>query len=267
MRTLKAIWNKLRRTTPPLILSAAVALALIGSPATASAQGDTAAVAINTKDGSAIFRLAFNVRRTMKDVVDQSNAAVAFASCEACRTVAVSIQLVLVMSDPNVVTPTNLALAVNQECTSCETLASAYQYVLGTGGPVHFDAEGNRELAAIRHEFRDLVKRSEDMEVAEIQGEVDGLVERLELVVDGHLVASGRARDVDGGANGQETTATEGEAARTEAEITPTPAQEQSVDPSSEPSIEPPPEEDSAPSPSSTPPESSTPNPESTETP
>jgi len=259
MRTLTAIWNSLRRTTPHLILAAAVALAVIGSPATARAQGDTAAVAINTKDGSAIFRLAFNVRRTMQDVVDQSNAAVAYASCEACRTVAVSLQLVLVMSDPDVVTPTNLALAVNQECTSCETLASAYQYVLGTGGPAHFDAEGNRELAAIRQSFRDLVKRSEDMELAEIQGEVDGLVERLRVVVDGHLVASGRARDVDAGLPGEEAFPTQGESI-------PTPAPEQSLDPSPEPSIAPSPEGATPPPPSASL-ESSTPNPEPTETP
>src|SRR5918992_3722607 len=156
------------RLTTRALLIASLILALLGArPAAASAQGDTTAVAVNTKDGSSIFRLAFNVRRVAGEVVDQANAAVAFASCEDCRTVALSIQLVLVMSDPDVVTPTNLALAINQDCTSCETLASAYQYVLGTGGPVHFDAEGNQELASIKSALRDLGRDSDGYEPAE----------------------------------------------------------------------------------------------------
>src|SRR5918992_4043117 len=173
------------RLTTRVLLITSLILALLGAwPAAASAQGDTTAVAVNTKDGSSIFRLAFNVRRVAGEVVDQANAAVAFASCEDCRTVAVSLQLLLVMSDPDVVTPTNLALAVNQDCTSCETLVSAYQYVLGVGGPVHFDAEGNTELAAIREALRDLARESDDYELAEIQAEIDVLIERLGVVVD-----------------------------------------------------------------------------------
>ncbi|MFN2588282.1 MAG: hypothetical protein ABR613_09230 [Actinomycetota bacterium] len=160
---------------------------------------DSAAVAINTKDGSSIFRLAFNVHRTMSDVVDSSNAAVAYASCEDCRTVAVAIQVVLVMSDPSIVSPENVALAVNESCISCETLASAYQYVLGTDGVVHFDAEGNQELAAIRQALIDLAKSSDDLTIFEIQAQVDLLMEDLDAVLEDHLVAAGGAHDADTG--------------------------------------------------------------------
>jgi hypothetical protein len=90
------------------------------------------------------------------------------------------------------VTPENLAIAINEECTSCDTLASAYQYVTTAGGVVHFDAEGNQELAAIRREFRALSHRT-DLGIEDIQAEVDALVQRLYAVVDGHLVASGPA--------------------------------------------------------------------------
>jgi putative peptide zinc metalloprotease protein len=168
----------------------------------------------------------------MQDVVDTSNAAVAYASCEECQTVAVSIQLVLVMSDPDVVSPTNIALAINQECSSCNTLASAYQYVLTTDGPVHFDADGNRELALIRQDFRDLVKRSDDMDPGDIHADADGLVDRLYAVVDGHLVSTGRDPD--------------GDVSPENAEPTATPAPEESAS-STPPSLE----EDATPSPPS----------------
>jgi hypothetical protein len=119
------------------------------------AGGDTAAIAINTKDGSDIFRIAFAIKRAMGDVVDNGNAAVAFASCTDCETVAVSIQVVLMMNDPSVVTPTNLAIAINQECTLCVTLASAYQVILTTDGPVRFTPAGLHEIAAIRRGLDD----------------------------------------------------------------------------------------------------------------
>jgi putative peptide zinc metalloprotease protein len=184
----------MRRTTR---LALAVLLLLLGLTAVATpagASGDTTAVAINTRDGSSIFRLAFGIRRTMQEVVDETNAAVAVASCDSCQTVAVAVQVVLIMSDPDVVTPTNLALALNEECTSCDTLASAYQYVTTTGGVVRFDAEGNRELAEIRVAFRDL-SRQTDLSIEEIQAQVDPLVERLYAVVNDHLVSVGPPED------------------------------------------------------------------------
>src|SRR5215210_164304 len=88
------------------LLIAAVAALGAASPAMAQGgSGDNAAVAVNTKDGSSVFKLAFDIRRTMSDVVDNGNAAVAYASCEECQTIAIAIQIVLVMGDPEIVTP------------------------------------------------------------------------------------------------------------------------------------------------------------------
>lgn len=189
------------RRSSRLVLAITVALLGAGAaPVLAQdSGGDNAAVAVNTKDGSSIFKLAFDVHRTMSDVVDESNAAVAYASCEDCRTVAVAIQVVLVMSDPSTVTPENLALAVNESCVSCETLASAYQYVLGTDGVVRFEAEGNQELAAIRQALIELSKSADGMTLEQVQAEIDTIVAGLYAIVDDHLVAAGAARDDDSG--------------------------------------------------------------------
>ncbi|MFP5351956.1 MAG: hypothetical protein ACLGIB_05265 [Actinomycetota bacterium] len=154
-------------------------------------QGDNVALAQNTKDNSTIFDLSFNIRRVMAGSVDIDNAAVAVSSCDSCRTIALAIQVVLIFSDPDVVTTDNLALALNVGCTSCETMALAYQYVLTTGGPVHFTPEGQQAIKEILGEIRELSKDSDDMTLAEIHAAVDPLVQELYAVVDSELVPAG----------------------------------------------------------------------------
>jgi putative peptide zinc metalloprotease protein len=158
-------------------------------PGSSGAGGDTAAIAINTKDGADIFRIAFAIKRAMGDVVDNGNAAVAFASCTDCQTVAVSIQVVLMMNDPSVVTPTNLAIAINEECTLCETLASAYQVILTTDGPVRFTPAGHREIAAIRREL--LAMRHAGLTAEEILVRLDGLMDRFFRVLMEEMIETG----------------------------------------------------------------------------
>src|SRR5204862_5775312 len=95
----------------------------------------------------------------MGDVVDEPNGAVAYASCTDCSAIAIAFEIVLVEGNPSTVTPTNVAIAFNENCQTCVAVAEAYQFVLGTGGLVHFDPEGNRILAQIRHELHSLRKQ------------------------------------------------------------------------------------------------------------
>jgi putative peptide zinc metalloprotease protein len=177
--------------TARILLAFAVAAALFAAPGatTARAQGDTTAVAINTKDGSELFRFAFQVRRTMKDVVDQTNAAVAIASCSDCQTVAISFQVLLMGGDPSTATPTNVAIALNEECSSCVTAAFAYQFVLGTDGPVHFTAEGNRRIAELRKRLREL--EDQELTLEQLDAALDDAAEEIRDVLANELVPAG----------------------------------------------------------------------------
>ena len=168
-----------------IILLAAVLLSVAAAPAPALA-ADDAGVAVNLRDGAEVIRFSFNIRQTLSEVVDDSNAAVAYASCEDCRTIALSIQVILVLSNPDVVTPENLALAINVGCTSCETLASAYQFVLGTGGHVRFTAEGRQRLAALRKELLELIRSG--LPIAELQAKLDQLMDELRDILKNDLV-------------------------------------------------------------------------------
>jgi hypothetical protein len=188
-----------RRRLTLLLLAVVLAFATaIARPDVARADdggrsGDNAAIAINTKSGSSLFRFAFSIRKVAGEVVDQTNAAVAYSSCEECQTTAIAIQIVLVTGSPSVVTPTNLAVAINENCTLCETFAGAYQFVLGTGGPVRFTDEGRRRIARLKSEFRRL--RDADLSPVELKARLDGLVAELKGVLETELVPIGRGGD------------------------------------------------------------------------
>ena len=132
-----SLFGRARRTLAALLVLFLVlaATAVIGSPA--SAQGDTeggggngspinTAIVENTKDGSSVFKLAFQVRKIMgSETVEPGNAAVAIASCTNCQTVAIAVQIVFFIGSPTVFAPENAAVAVNAGCSFCDTLATA----------------------------------------------------------------------------------------------------------------------------------------------
>ncbi len=172
-------------------LLALLAAATLGAATTPALAQDTSAVAVNTKDGSTLFKFAFSVRQIMGDVVDQTNAAVAYASCNECTTVAISIQILLVSGSPDQVTPTNLAVALNEDCTECQTLASAYQFVFGNGEELRFTADGRKQIADIRKRF--LALRKSGLTTDEIKAQADALAQELRGVLVNEVTVRGNA--------------------------------------------------------------------------
>jgi putative peptide zinc metalloprotease protein len=181
-----------RRRLALLLAVAAAALGLLApAPATAQSPGDTSAVAVNQTDGASIFRLAFDIRRITGEVVDQTNAAIAYSSCTECRTVAISVQILLVQGSPTTVTPQNYAIAVNDQCTLCDSLALAYQFAVGGGpDPVYLTGRGIRELMAIKRELRRIPV--DQLSDTEITAQVDALMDRVSTVLDTQLTTRPR---------------------------------------------------------------------------
>jgi len=188
-----------------LLLAALLALALGWAPAAqaddhAGGNGeDNAAVAVNQKDGSSVFDLAFEVRRVSNGVVDQTNTAVAYASCENCQTVAIAIQIVLVAGGADRIEPANIAIALNEQCTSCQTLAVAYQFVFGGGDVLEFTKEGRTRLREIRKELKGL--EDSGLSVDEIRARVTLLAGEIGTLLATELVPR-KDDDEDGGGGG-----------------------------------------------------------------
>jgi putative peptide zinc metalloprotease protein len=93
--------------------------------------GDSQALAVGTKDGGVTYDVAYSLV-TVKDgqPVGEANTAYALANCNACTTVAVSFQVVLVIGQRHVYGPVNFAGALNGNCPACVTTAFADQIVV-----------------------------------------------------------------------------------------------------------------------------------------
>jgi putative peptide zinc metalloprotease protein len=185
--------------------AALLLLALVAGFGTAQAHADDGdqggggganqAIAINQQDGSNLFKFAFAVRHVLGDTVDQENAAVAYASCESCQTTAIAIEIVLVEGHPATVAPQNVAVAVNDSCTLCDTFATAYQFVIGTNGPVRFTHDGIKELHRIRKEIESWGKQG--LTNDQIRALLPDVVQRIKNVLATELVPVGGGGDED----------------------------------------------------------------------
>jgi hypothetical protein len=181
-----------RRIVPALAALVAAAGLAVAVPGSAAAQ-DNVAVVVNTHDGLDLFRAAFKIVRTTQDVVDQSNAAVAANSCSDCSSTAIALQIVLIFSDPSEVTSTNLALAYNELCSSCIAIAEAYQWILTTGGVVHFTPDGNRRLAEIYRRLQEL--RTADLTPEQLQAELDEIKAEIDDILATELEPAGAPQE------------------------------------------------------------------------
>ncbi len=117
-------------TTPPPTPTAPAAQLPFKLPH-APGEGGSQALATNTKDGGIVYDVAYSlVTVSGGEPVDNENSAYALASCNACTTLAVSFQLVLVVGQSDRITPINVAEALNLKCPSCITTAIAKQIVI-----------------------------------------------------------------------------------------------------------------------------------------
>ena len=115
-------------------------------------------------------------------VRNQANAVSAGCSADdACRSVALSFQIVTVAGEHTHLRAVNLSDAANKECTGCQTLAGAYQFVVSTPRPLTLDAEAQRKLADI-HTRLDALTRS-SLSAADLKKQADGLAAEVNVVL------------------------------------------------------------------------------------
>ena len=116
----------------------------------------------------------------------------AVASCDDCQTVAIALEGVLVIGEPENFSPTNIALAINTGCTNCETLAAAYQKVVQNDTRVRITGSGRRQIAGIRTDL--LALRRSDLDMETIIQRVDDAAARFTAVLETEVVPIGPAR-------------------------------------------------------------------------
>jgi hypothetical protein len=77
--------------------------------------------------------------------------------CTDCRTVAAAVQAVLVKGSPHTASPTNAAIAINENCVGCTTYAFAYQYIVSTKDRIVLTDRARDRIAAIRADIATVV--------------------------------------------------------------------------------------------------------------
>jgi putative peptide zinc metalloprotease protein len=166
---------------------AATAVALPFRLPAAPGPGGTQALAVGTRDGAVTYEVAYALVTVREGApVTNTNSAFAFASCNACTTIAVSVQVVLVVGSSKVVAPINAAGALNVNCPSCFTTAIARQLVVTlTAEP---SEELRQRLVAALEELDALTALGRDVQgavakIAEVEREI-----REELDESGLLV-------------------------------------------------------------------------------
>lgn len=148
------------------------------------------AVGANTRDGSEVYAVRLKIVQTDGPVVDPTNAAVAAASCNDCTTVAIAIEGVLVAgTDVTEVTPVNLALALNTDCSGCQTLAAAYQYVTQNDTRVRITGTGRQQVASLRQQLNTL--RLQGLSLEEVAAEADRIAMEFYAVLVNEVVPIG----------------------------------------------------------------------------
>ena len=130
-------------------------------------EGGNQAMAVNTKDGSTRYDVAFALVWADGDTVANTNEAYALASCTGCQTVAVAFQVVLILGNANVVVPENVAAAVNYSCVQCVTQALATQLVVTLSGPLN--AQSTADLAVLWKEIAAFGTAIQDVPLSELQ--------------------------------------------------------------------------------------------------
>ncbi|WP_210505427.1 hypothetical protein [Naasia sp. SYSU D00057] len=144
-------------------------------------EGDSQALAVNTEDGTIVYDVAFALVWVEDDIVDTTNEAFAFASCDGCAAVAVGFQVVLVVGQADVAVPQNLAAAVNYNCIDCVSYALAQQLVLTLDGPLS-DAT-LAELQALWQELAEFGAHIADVPLSELEARLTEFKARIAEVI------------------------------------------------------------------------------------
>jgi putative peptide zinc metalloprotease protein len=223
--------------------------------------------AVNTVDGARLFELAFDIQRVAGgEPLRHQNLAQAIASCTACRTIAIAVQVVVVMGGgTNLAAPVNVAESLNTVCTACQTMALAWQLVVTTGGEVEFTQDALRRIGEIERALRAL-ERS-DAPVTEVRAAADALLDDLRrTVLTGLTPAEGTTPEAPAAEEPAQAAEPEPTPAGTAEPSEPEPEQTAEPTPTPEPEPEPTPTAEPEPTPTSEPEPEPTPTAEPTPT-
>lgn len=166
------------------------AVALAAPPSAGAAGGHNHVTVVNQVDGRATGRASSAVVVGHDATVGEENTAFARAQCTDCRTMAVAVQVVAIEGDVSDFRPLNAAVALNLECTRCQTYAYARQEIVAVDGAFALSDAGRDEVWRLESAIERLANSDEPF--AEIGAQLDALTVQLREVVRTEIGRAGR---------------------------------------------------------------------------
>jgi hypothetical protein len=138
----------------------------------------------NDRDGRFRARGSAELDRIRGDEVTPNNIAQAHARCTDCQTIAVAVQVALYRRGARTVAPVNRAVAVNEDCTRCVTVARAIQYVIPVDDFREVPREVNELVRRVDREanYFERIKDLDRMDPREAEGRLNQLIADFALL-------------------------------------------------------------------------------------
>jgi len=157
--------------------------------------GDQRVVQLRGAAGQVRGASALGYHQTHADQVAATNVALAHATCDGCRAVSLSFQVVVAGRAPASLQLGNLALASNEGCQQCESLAVAYQLVVTSDDRAWLSGRGHGQLVQLRQQLWSLARSGAPLE--QVRTQADGLMGQLTAAVGANLRVPPQVRRSD----------------------------------------------------------------------
>jgi hypothetical protein len=138
--------------------------------------------AINKRDHRFELQGSADYVRAERDTVMPGNEALAYSSCTDCQTLALALQLTVYEDGAEVVKPVNAALAINENCTRCLTIARAIQYVIPVPDIKAVPKEVRKLVEELDRELRRLenVDSLQGEKAQEVEARINSIITRFD---------------------------------------------------------------------------------------
>jgi putative peptide zinc metalloprotease protein len=138
--------------------------------------------ALNRRNAAFEFQGRADYVREKQDDVTAGNQAVARATCTDCQTVALALQLVVYRQGATHVAPRNFAIALNEQCTRCLTMARAVQYVIPVPDPKDVPSDVKALVHELNKEMNEIerVRALNEGNVQQVDSRINGVIARFE---------------------------------------------------------------------------------------
>jgi hypothetical protein len=138
--------------------------------------------AFNQHSGRLELQGKVDLVREKQDNVTAGNQAVARATCTDCQTLALALQLVVYRQGAVNVAPRNFAIAINDQCTRCFTLARAIQYAIPVPDPQDISPDVKALIQELNGEMHELerVRQLNAGNVKDVDARINSIITRFD---------------------------------------------------------------------------------------